>query len=590
MTPPPARPLYFGEGAQAAFGFLHEPERDRARGPGVLICPPFGWDDICTYRPRREWAGCLAAGGRPVLRFDLPGGGDSAGSPRDPGLVEIWTSTVATAAEQLRELTGVKRVVVIGTGLGGLIALRAAMEGAAVDDLVLCAVPGRGRTLVRELRAFANMEETESSERADEVPEGAMEATGFLITAETLADLEATDLTKRPLPRAPERRVLMLQREFIDVDKRLRAHLESEGAEVTVEPGPGYNLFIEEPQFARPPVQVFMAVEKWLDERPEPAGTRHGAELARELEVESGAVREHPVVIEREDGSRLFGVLAEPANGSRADLCALLLNPGALRRIGSGRMWVEIARRWAARGVPTLRLDLAGIGDSDGDAERYSDVGALYDQSLVPQVIEAMDELERQGLPKRFVLMGLCSGAYWAFHAALRDERVVACYLLNVRALFWDRSLAAVRTARKARWALDGRRWRRLLTGKVPLRELVKIVRATLLSPWTFGKRLLNRRRSRQEIEAAFDRLQRARQRVVLAFGEDEPVLDELHRDGYVAELGRWPNIGLRTLPGNSHTFRPLRAQGRVYALLDEELAHELRDADVREEPAAVSP
>lgn len=590
MTPPRARPLYFGEGRELAFGFLHEPEPDRARGPGVIICPPFGWDDICTYRPRRDWAERLAAGGRPVLRFDFPGTADSGGGPRDPDLVESWTASVAAAARQLRELTGVGRVVAIGTGVGGLIAVRAAAEGAAVDDFVLWSVSARGKTLVREVRAFAKLELRESRERVEESPdavaEGGMEATGFLLTAETLADLEAIDLTETSLPGASDRRVLLLQRESIEVDKRLRAHLESEGAQVTVEPGPGYNEFIEEPQLARPPEEIFRTVENWLDERPEPADLRFGAALTEEAEVDSGAVRERPVAIHLADGRELFGVMAEPARGPRADLCALLLNPGALRRIGSGRMWVEIARRWAAKGVPTLRLDMTGIGDSDGNAEQYADTGALYARALAPHVVDAMDELENQGLPKRFVLMGLCSGAYWAFHAALRDDRVVACYLLNVRALFWDRSLAAVRDARKARWALEGRRWRRLLTGKVRLPELLKILRATLLSPWTFSKRALNRRRERQEMEAAFDRLKRAHQRLVLAFGEDEPVRDELERDGYISELGRWPNIDLRTLPGNSHTFRPLRAQERAHALLDEELAKDLASAGAPAEPA----
>jgi alpha/beta superfamily hydrolase len=33
-------------------------------------------------------------------------------------------------------------------------------------------------------------------------------------------------------------------------------------------------------------------------------------------------------------------------------------------------MWVEASRRWAALGVATLRIDLEGIGDADGDAGR----------------------------------------------------------------------------------------------------------------------------------------------------------------------------------------------------------------------------
>ena len=578
------------------FSFLHEPEAGVARGPAVLICPPFGWDDICSYRPRRDWAERLAADGHPVLRFDFPGAGDSGGVPRDPGRLEAWTGAVAATAARLRELTGLPRVVAIGTGLGGLVALRAAAEGAPVDDFVLWGVPARGKTMVRELRAFARLEEKESSVPAADGPgavgNGGLEAAGFLLSAETVADLNGLDLTELRVPDAGERRILLLDRDGIEVDSRLRDHLERAGAAVGLAPGPGYSLFMEEPQLARPPRRVFATVAAWLAEGPSRGGPAGGgrADISQGVELRTGEalVRETPFTVERAEG-RLFGVLAEPVQTPRVDLCAVILNPGALRRIGSGRMWVEIARRWAARGVPTLRLDLAGIGDADGDAEPYADTGALYAQELVPQVIEALDELEERGAPKRFVLMGLCSGAYWSFHAALRDERVVAGYLLNVRALFWDRSLAAVRDARKARWALDGSRWRRLLTGKVPMQELLRVVRATLLAPVTFTRRALDRRRQRGEIEGAFDRLREAQQRLLLVFGEDEPVVDELERDGYLDELERWPNMTLRRLPGNNHTFRPLRAQRRLHELLDQELDHELERASKAPERAGAA-
>ena len=49
---------------------------------------------------------------------------------------------------------------------------------------------------------------------------------------------------------------------------------------------------------------------------------------------------------------------------------------------------------------------------------------------------------------RRFMLGGLCSGAYWSFHAALLDERVPAVLLLNPRALVWDAGLGPGRDLR----------------------------------------------------------------------------------------------------------------------------------------------
>src|SRR5205085_341196 len=156
---------------------------------------------------------------------------------------------------------------------------------------------------------------------------------------------------------------------------------------------------------------------------------------------ESDGIRakETPIAIEQPFGS-LFGILSEPLGTPRDALTAVLLNPGAHRRIGQGRMWVEAGRRWAARGVPTLRLDLEGIGDADGEATRFQDMGALYTPELVRQVLAALGALDARGLGSSYVLAGLCSGAFWAFHAALEDERVTAAFMLNPQTLFWNPS------------------------------------------------------------------------------------------------------------------------------------------------------
>ena len=72
------------------------------------------------------------------------------------------------------------------------------------------------------------------------------------------------------------------------------------------------------------------------------------------MTIGGALIRETPITVEHAHGS-LFGVLAEPDLDVPAPVCAVLLNAGALRHIGPGRMWVELARRWTAKGVPTLR-------------------------------------------------------------------------------------------------------------------------------------------------------------------------------------------------------------------------------------------
>src|SRR5271155_904120 len=140
------QPMYLQGSGTPFFAVLHR-TADQPRETAVLLCPPFGWEDMCTYRLRREWAEHLTRTGHTTLRIDLPGSGDSVGVPADPEQLEAWTQAVAEAARWLCRSGHAGRVAVIGIGLGGMVSCRAALGGAPIDDLVLWSVPARGRTL-----------------------------------------------------------------------------------------------------------------------------------------------------------------------------------------------------------------------------------------------------------------------------------------------------------------------------------------------------------------------------------------------------------------------------------------------------------
>src|SRR5271156_3327748 len=106
------------DGFDPVFGVFHAPLGSSPAETAVLICPPFGWDDICSYRSRWAWARHLAGCGRPALRIDLPGTGDSGGSPLDPARLPAWCGAVASAADWLRQESNCERVAAIGIGLG----------------------------------------------------------------------------------------------------------------------------------------------------------------------------------------------------------------------------------------------------------------------------------------------------------------------------------------------------------------------------------------------------------------------------------------------------------------------------------------
>jgi hypothetical protein len=232
-------------------------------------------------------------------------------------------------------------------------------------------------------------------------------------------------------------------------------------------------------------------------------------------------------------------------------------------------MWVDAARRWAAAGVPTLRLDLEGIGDSDGDGTRFADVGELYDQRLVTQALGALDALDARGFGPSYVAAGLCSGACWSFHMALSDPRVSAAVLINPQAIFWNRSL------RTARMISHGSKLK-VLRGEVELARVVGLMRGLPALAATRVRARLAARGGGSELDRALDKLGADGKRIRFLFSGDEPLRAELEAEGWPVRAARWPNVSFAVIPGDDHILRPLAARRFVNDALDRELEVEL--------------
>jgi alpha-beta hydrolase superfamily lysophospholipase len=589
---PAPRALWLELDGARVFAVFHDAAPAATREEPVLILPPWGWHDVASYRARGVWAEHLASGGHPALRIDLPGTGDSSGSPADGDQVGPWLRAIDAASRWLAATSGSDGVVAIGLGLGGLLALRAAADGAPIDRLAAWAMPGSGRDEIRRQRAFARLHPARYSLTEPEpvaLPDGWLEVNGFVLSAPTLETLGGLTVPER-FDRAP-RQVLVLDADGVAVSGDAAARLRGSGIAVETAPGPGWEAVTFHPQQFDPPTAVWSTVDAWLGrhaERPEPAaratgpGERASGDDMTAFDVDGVRVRERAVWVPASAG-RLFGILSErddPAGTTTAaPLAALFLNAGAVRRIGPNRIWVGAARRWAALGVPTLRVDLDGIGDSDGDAGRYRDVGEFYArEEIAADLRRFADELASRTGADRLVLAGLCAGGHWAFQGADRDPRVVAAYLLNPGALVWDTHLVRRRDARRLRRLTDPAWWRRLVSGRVRPARIRAIAGATLAQAGDGLRGSLRQGRASdgapidRRPAAVLDRLRDRGTTVVLAFSHDEGLHDELRRDGLLARLPEWPNVREATLPGRDHTLRPIVAQNAVHELLDRSL------------------
>jgi pimeloyl-ACP methyl ester carboxylesterase len=583
------------------FATLHEAS-EPAHDVAILLCPPFGWEDMCSYRSRREWACSLADSGFAVLRIDFPGSGDSGGGPRDPERVRAWTNGVVAAAQWLSSATGARRTVAIGIGLGGALAYSALAAGAPIDDLVLWGVSARGKSHLRELRAFSYLEtprtapDSETPSTVEDSGDGSLAVAGYVLSDETQRELQELDLTELDCPRLRSAHVLLLERDGRAVDPRLKSSIEHAGADLTVAGGDGYAaMMMAELPHAVSAHGVFDTVASWLtsqvvsvscerDGACAPAGGPGYATVAEISMPDGTRVRETPITISHPLGDPI-GILTEP-EGQATGLCAVWLNAGPQRRIGPNRMWVEAARRWAASGVPSFRVDLAAIGDAPGDSRKLLEVRSYYTDAYLEQVRLVLDTLEARGLGPRFLLGGLCAGAYWSLRMTQDDRRVSAAAVLNPGYLVYDGGLSnAVGQSRALAPRLFKREtWVRALHGEATPMAHLRSMRTILVALSRSSLRALAGRFKRDvpssgnEVTRAFDRLREQDQRALIMFAGEERLHKELLASGRLIELERWPNISVEhvELVGDMHTLRPPRLQQEAHRLLDELLRGEL--------------
>ena len=128
------------------------------------------------------------------------------------------------------------------------------------------------------------------------------------------------------------------------------------------------------------------------------------------------------------EGGRLFGILTSPNvppyNAQELPVF-VFLNAGLLHRVGPRGLHVRLSRELAQLGFSSLRVDLAGTGDSPGRP------GLTYPQSVAVDFGEISGVLESRLGRLPLVLAGLCSGAHNAVRLTPEEPRVIGMVLLD---------------------------------------------------------------------------------------------------------------------------------------------------------------
>jgi alpha-beta hydrolase superfamily lysophospholipase len=595
------QPLYFGSGDYRVFGWLHRISGESPAPMGLVICKPFGFEAMSAHLSVRAFAEAAAEIGIPALRFDYGGTGDSEDLAPGADQIKAWTQDVIAAVQELRRLTGVERVCLLGIRLGALLAATAAARIPQVSALIAVAPIISGRRYLREMRTFelaaaqtqsalAPSEARTQSREADLAGSGHMEVSGFFVHAKTMTALGQVDLLTSPPP--PVTDALVIDPLDLPGARAWSNALVAAGIRTQYVALPGFvEMIMRPPNLTAVPEAMIAAARDWLAQIRGPrSGSMHALNspsgtaafsATLHLRGDSAAVlAEQPVVLRSDP--LLFGIVTDPAQGEIRRRGVILLNSGGDHHIGPRRFHVSLAREWAKRGYVVMRMDLSGLGDSA--AQPGQPRNELFPIRATDDIRVAVDYMRSRHQLRELTLAGMCSGASHAVRAGMEGVKIDRVLAINPLIFFWQDGLdvndvqpweVVHKPAAYLSQIGSLKAWRRLLFGDVSISRVARIylnrpimaLRARLRD-LARGMRIPLKNDLRLELK----KLKKQGVRVVFVFsrGDAGMRLLELQSGLTADELAE--RYCIRTIDGADHEFTRSAARAALVQALSEEL------------------
>jgi exosortase A-associated hydrolase 1 len=180
--------------------------------------------------------------------------------------------------------------------------------------------------------------------------------------------------------------------------------------------------------------------------------------------------------------SQLIGILSLPVQDGPAwaPRGVLIVTGGPQYRVGSHRQFALLAHELAAAGMPAMRFDYRGMGDSEGEARTFEQIEQDLN-AAIQHFFASVPDL------KELVIWGLCDGATAAAYHCVNDQRICALILLNP----WVRTEAGIaRTTLRHYYIkrlLEPAFWRKLFSGRFKAGLAARSLRDLSCAAWQNG-------------------------------------------------------------------------------------------------------
>ena len=506
-------PFYFGEPDKNLLGWLHIAtlEVTVRRKRTVIICAPLGMDYMNTYRAQRYIADYFALAGFDVLRFDYFATGDSSGVNSDRKRLTEWLESIKVAVDLMAQEFPENELNLLGIKMGATLAAMVS-DRLDISNLMLWSPYTTGKKFLREVKALQMTSAFQSdSDKA------LLESGGIVYWPETEEEIKAIDLANI----SPIVKSIAFIGESNTPYKKLTDSWKDKVSHIEFIEATDTKDMFQEAHNARVPHNSIVSIVNWLiyselktksllNKLPNKIQIAHSMDFVYHADGPMNCLDKDICIQETffryGKEKQFFGLKARSSEYNKRLPKLIFLNSGTTHRVAPGRLYVHLARQACGLGYDVFRVDLPGLGDSI--ASKRTQEHDSYLASSYQAITNILKEIHKDNSDTEFVLMGLCSGAYFAFTALLneRSVNIKEAIMINPLTFYWDHDSNEKNTAVRAieDWTII----REKLTSKHHWKKVfsfqsnyIYLLRATLLKIWVFirdtFRKLLNKQISR---------------------------------------------------------------------------------------------
>ncbi|VAW92768.1 hypothetical protein MNBD_GAMMA23-344 [hydrothermal vent metagenome] len=571
-------PFYFGSKEKPLLGWLHTTSAQQHSSTGIIICPPLAVEYMNSYRSLRYIADYFALAGIPAIRFDYHGTGDSSGIEEDDNRLDNWLWSINQAIEQLKTLTGCEKFGLFGFRMGATLASLVA-KTTPTEFLILWAALDSGKKYIREIKLL----QMTSKIQPNNQNESLLEAGGMGYWAQTADDLGKINLTKMT-PQA--KRILIVPRDEQATDTKLLQAWKQHDLNIEQINDVGSAQMLVDAHQTIVPHQAIQNVIQWVQKDLDKNTISNPIQsiqqkIARYADIThingcSSTSQENQTVRESifyyGADNQHFAILTETEKSKKSALPTVIIaNSGANHRVGPSRLYVLIARELSLMGFRCLRVDVPGIGDSIAPNQELENIE--YITSSSKRILEVIEALQCNS-NSQFILMGLCSGAYFSFHAALDLTKIniTESILINPLTFYWDEGMSEHNSPTKhfSTWnwykkaLASPNSWIKLLKGKIDFKSLFQAVKNRVeirlmskLSHITQNETVKNANKHRHQLGLDLAKIANNNTHIQFILARNDPGYDILMTNAgkTVKKLQKTNKINIAFVENADHTF-----------------------------------